>query len=129
MAIYRILAKTSWNTCSADQKDDQFVDARNTEEAKSKFEPHGTSNTIDSINETPFRNVNDPKCYLVGLSPDWFNSNTKASDYFLVKAVDGRNAVRIVEENEVGKHGTSTKVNDVRYLGQLDTNKDITQLL
>lgn len=129
MAIYRIVSKGSWETGSADQEDDQFVKATDKVEAISKFQPLGVSDTIDSITETPFKDVNDPKYYLIGLSSSWVPSDSKASAYFLVKAVDGENAVRIIEQNEVGKHGTLTKVNDIRYLGKLNSKKDITELL
>ncbi len=129
MTIYRIVSKTSWNRSSANQEDDQFIDASDETEARTKYNPMGSKDTIESVVETPFKEVNDLKFYLVGLSPNWFTRDQRASHYFLVQATDGRNATKIIEKNKVGKHGTSTKVNDIRYLGKPDLNQDITQLL
>ncbi|MBU3941011.1 MAG: hypothetical protein KKH88_03740 [Nanoarchaeota archaeon] len=129
MTIYRILSETSWGVNSHSEEFDHFVDAKDEGEAREKFQPRGTHTIINTITETPFEDVDDLKYYLVGLTPDWLDKNKKPSHSFLVKAKNGSDAAQMIRENEVGKYGTATKVNEVRYLGQLSpSNDDITQL-
>lgn len=124
MTIYRIVLRTSWSNYHS-QENDQFLEGTEESDVREKVQFKGSLDTIASITETTFSDVNELKYYLIGLVTDWAKIESESQRYFLVKAINGRDAVKRIDEEIVGRYGTLTKVNDVRYFGKINLEEEI----
>jgi len=128
MSIYRIVARRSGDRSLASAENDQFVAADSKSEARDKFQPQGTLDTIDSVAETPFERIDDPKYYLVGMGHESLPSNYRIERFLLVQAINGKDARSRVEASDKGYTGANNTFQDIHYLGKFDPSKNVMEL-